>query len=131
MAIWLDEELPTSFDDPRPETFSPAQRERLLARPKDVTSWTPRTLGQYQTIDGSGNFYVGSGKSIADTMEEWITPSEVDGFNIGHVAVPEAWEDVVEFLLLELKARVWLGQIGGEKYPVPGGTARENLNGVK
>ncbi|KAF2832389.1 Nitrilotriacetate monooxygenase component A/pristinamycin IIA synthase subunit A [Ophiobolus disseminans] len=121
-----DEELPTDFEDPRLGRFSPAQRERLLARPKGYTSWTPRILGQYQTIGGSGNFYVGSGKTIADKMEEWITQADVDGFNIGHVAVPQAWEDVVEFLLPELKERGWLGDGG---YPVPGGTARENLSG--
>lgn len=57
-------------------------------------------------------------------MEKWITQADVDGFNIGHVAVPQAWEDVVEFLLPEMKARGWLV----EGYPVPGGTARENLN---
>ncbi|KAJ4294318.1 hypothetical protein N0V90_008008 [Kalmusia sp. IMI 367209] len=127
-----DEELPTSLDDPRLQPFTPAQRERLVSRPKGYTSWTPRILGQYQTIGGSGNFYVGSGKNIADKMEEWITQSDVDGFNIGHVAVPQAWEDVVEFLLPELKARGWLGEFDGDaKYPVPGGTARENLNGSK
>jgi alkanesulfonate monooxygenase SsuD/methylene tetrahydromethanopterin reductase-like flavin-dependent oxidoreductase (luciferase family) len=123
-----DEELPTELSDPRLERFTPAQRERLISRPKGYTSWTPRILGQYQTIGGSGNFYVGSGKAIADKMEEWITQADVDGFNIGHVAVPQAWEDVVEFLLPELKARGWLGD---GVYPVPGGTARENLNAEK
>ncbi|KAF2788795.1 Nitrilotriacetate monooxygenase component A/pristinamycin IIA synthase subunit A [Melanomma pulvis-pyrius CBS 109.77] len=122
----LDEEFPTDLNDPRLERFAPGQRERLVARPRGYTSWTPRILGQYQTIGGSGNFYVGSGKTIADRIEEWITQADVDGFNIGHVAVPQAWEDVVEFLLPELKKRGWLGDGG---YPVPGGTARENLNG--
>jgi alkanesulfonate monooxygenase SsuD/methylene tetrahydromethanopterin reductase-like flavin-dependent oxidoreductase (luciferase family) len=124
----LDEELPTVLDDPRLALFSPAQRERLVSRPKGYTSWTPRILGQYQTIGGSGNFYVGSGQTLADKMEEWILEADVDGFNIGHVAVPQAWEDVVEFLLPEMRKRGWLGE---SAYPVPGGTARENLNGRK
>ncbi|KAF4467965.1 xenobiotic compound family [Fusarium albosuccineum] len=57
-------------------------------------------------------------------MEKWITIADVDRFNIGHVAVPQAWEDVIEFLIPELQSRGWLGDGG---YPVPGGTARENL----
>ena len=123
-----DEELPTDLSDPRLERFSPAQRERLVSRPRGYTSWTPRVLGQYQTIGGSGNFYVGSGTTLANKMEEWITQADVDGFNIGHVAVPQAWEDVVKFLLPELKQRGWLGDGG---YPIEGGTARENLVGRK
>jgi alkanesulfonate monooxygenase SsuD/methylene tetrahydromethanopterin reductase-like flavin-dependent oxidoreductase (luciferase family) len=125
-----DEELPTELNDPRLTPFSPAQRQRLVMRPRGHTTWTRRTLGEYQCIGGSGNFAVGSAVTIADQMEDWITQADVDGFNIGHVAVPQAWEDVVEFLLPELRRRGWLGE-GETKYPVPGGTARENLVGRK
>ncbi|KAM0549875.1 hypothetical protein ACHAPJ_009122 [Fusarium lateritium] len=119
-----DEEFPVDPNHPIWEGFTARQRERLLSRPQGYEKWTPRILAEYQSIGGSGNFSIGSGKTVADEMEKWITIANVDGFNIGHVAVPQAWEDVIEFLLPELEARGWLGD--GE-YAVPGGTARENL----
>ena len=119
-----DEEFPTDPEHPLMKRFSPAQRERILARPHGYERWTPRILSEYQSIGGSGNFRIGSGKKIADELEKWITIADVDGFNIGHVAVPQAWEDVIEFLIPELEQRGWLGD--GD-YAVPGGTARENL----
>ncbi|KAF4943518.1 hypothetical protein FSARC_14903 [Fusarium sarcochroum] len=119
-----DEEFPVDPNHPIWEGFTARQRERLLSRPQGYEKWTPRILAEYQSIGGSGNFSIGSGKTVADEIEKWITIANVDGFNIGHVAVPQAWEDVIEFLLPELEARGWLGD--GD-YAVPGGTARENL----
>jgi hypothetical protein len=55
-------------------------------------------------------------------MERWITEADVDGFNLGHIVVPGAWEDVIKYLTPELERRGWLGR--GD-YPVKGGTARE------
>ncbi|KAF4122225.1 xenobiotic compound monooxygenase [Geosmithia morbida] len=118
-----DEEFPEDPDHPLWNGVTKEQRERLLARPWGYERWTPRTLAEYRAIGGGGSFSVGTGKTVADEMEKWITIADLDGFNIGHVAVPQAWEDVIEFLIPELEARGWLS----DDYPVPGGTARENL----
>ncbi|KAJ0348217.1 hypothetical protein COL154_003184 [Colletotrichum chrysophilum] len=120
----LDEEFPTDPNHPLMAKLTPQQRERLLSRPQGYERWTPRILAEFQSIGGSGNFKVGSGKTVADELEKWITVADVDGFNIGHVVVPDAWADVIEYLIPELEARGWLGN--GD-YAVPGGTARENL----
>lgn len=117
----LDEEFP---NHPLMAKLTPQQRERLLSRPQGYERRTPRLLAEFQSIGGSGNFKVGSGKTVADELEKWITVADVDGFNIGHVVVPGAWADVIEYLIPELEARGWLGN--GD-YAVPGGTARENL----
>lgn len=53
----------------------------------------------------------------------------MDGFNVGHVVVPQAWEDVIEFLIPVLEKRGWLGS--KNEYSVPGGTLRENLYGTR
>jgi FMN-dependent oxidoreductase (nitrilotriacetate monooxygenase family) len=119
-----DEEFPTDPEHPLMKGLTPAQRNRLLARPAGYDRWTPRILAEYQSLGGSAVFKVGSGKTVADEMERWIREGDVDGFNLGHIVVPGAWMDVVEFLTPELQKRGWLGT--GE-YPVPGGTARENL----
>lgn len=53
--------------------------------------------------------------------------ADVDGFNLSYASVPETFEDIIEFLLPELRRRglFW------EDYDVPGGTLRENYLGVK
>ncbi|RSL43339.1 hypothetical protein CEP54_015132 [Fusarium duplospermum] len=87
--------------------------------------WTPRILAEYQSLGGSAPYKIGSGATVADEMERRITEADVDGFNIGHIVVPGAWEDVIKYLVPELETRGWLGK----DYPVPQGTARENLYG--
>lgn len=116
--------FPTDPDHPLLQGFTPAQRNRLLARPRGYDKWTPRILAEYQSIGGSATFKIGSGATVADEIERWVTEADVDGFNIGHIVVPGAWEDVIKYLTPELERRGWLGT--GD-YNVPGGTARENL----
>ncbi|KAJ9144999.1 Xenobiotic compound family [Pleurostoma richardsiae] len=123
-AFPWDEEFPTDPEHPLVKNLTPNQRQRLLARPQGYERWTPRTLAEDRAIGGSGNFKIGSGKTVADELEKWITEADVDGFNLGHVVVPGAWEDVIKYLIPELEKRGWLGS--GD-YAVPGGTARENL----
>lgn len=123
-----DEEFPTDPAHPLLASLTPAQRQRLVTRPRGYDRWTPRILAEYQSIGGSASFKIGSGKSVADEIETWITEADVDGFNIGHVVVPGAWEDVTKYLIPELEARGWLGE---GTYAVPGGTARENLYGTR
>ena len=118
------EEFPTDPEHPLLKDIEASRKRRLLVRPDGYERWTPETLGDFQSIGGSGTFKVGSGKTVADEIERWVTEADVDGFNIGHVVVPGAWEDVVEYLIPELDRRGWLGN--GD-YAVPGGTARENL----
>lgn len=119
-----DEEFPLDPAHPLWEGVPEAMQKKFISRPRGYEKWTPRIMAAYQSIGGNGNFSVGTGKTVADELEKWITVADVDGFNIGHVAVPQAWEDVIEFLIPELEARGWLGD--GD-YAVPGGTARENL----
>ncbi|KAH7267898.1 luciferase-like domain-containing protein [Fusarium solani] len=120
-----DEEFPTDPEHPLMKELTVKQRNRLLARPAGFDRWTPRILAEYQSLGGSGPYKIGSGATVADEMERWITEADVDGFNIGHIVVPGAWEDVIEYLVPELEKRGWLGK----DYPVPQGTARENLYG--
>jgi hypothetical protein len=52
--------------------------------------------------------------------------ADVDGFNLSYATVPGTFEDIIEFLIPELRRRrlVW------DDYAVPGGTLRENYLGV-
>ncbi|KAI8289304.1 Dimethyl-sulfide monooxygenase [Colletotrichum sp. SAR11_57] len=64
----LDEEFPTEPNHPLMAKLTPQQRERLLSRPQGYERWTPRILAEFQSIGGSGNFKVGSGKTVADEL---------------------------------------------------------------
>lgn len=118
----IDEEFPKDHDDPVYKGLGPRHIEALMHKPDGFDKWTPRSLGNFQAIGGSGTFIAGSAATVADEMERWINVGGVDGFNVGHVVVPGAWEDVVDLLIPELERRGY-----NQDYPVENGTARENL----
>ncbi|EXJ77437.1 hypothetical protein A1O3_09663 [Capronia epimyces CBS 606.96] len=123
----LDEELPTTVEDPALAHFSLKQREVIVQRPDGINHWTPRIMSEWLSIGGNASYVVGTGDQAAQAMERWILEADVDGFNLSHVVVPQAWEDIVTYLIPALEKRGWLGD---NEYPVPGGTARENLYGT-
>jgi FMN-dependent oxidoreductase (nitrilotriacetate monooxygenase family) len=64
---------------------------------------------------------VGTGKMIADMMEEWFTTPACDGFVISASCVPGTYEDFVRHVVPELQKR------GLHMKDYPGKTLRENL----
>jgi hypothetical protein len=69
---------------------------------------------------------VGSPTTVADELERWVEISDVDGFNLSHVVNPGSFEDIIEFLLPELRRR-GIFREGVEKQ---GLTAREQFFGT-
>lgn len=47
-------------------------------------AWTIRDLAAHMTIGGRGPVIVGSGETVADELQRWMTESGVDGFNIDY-----------------------------------------------
>ncbi|KAH0842604.1 hypothetical protein AYO21_08010 [Fonsecaea monophora] len=122
----IDEPFPTDRNHPAYKGLSDRAIEALTTKPERCQVWTPRELGNFQAIGGSGTFIAGSPVTVADEMERWLNEGDVDGFNIGHVVVPGAWEDVVDLLIPELEKRGY-----NQDYPTPDeSTARENLFGT-
>lgn len=118
----FNEQFPSDPSHPLYAGLSPRHVEALTHKPDGFKTWSPRDLGNFQAIGGSGTFIAGSPVTVADEMERWLNEGDVDGFNVGHVVVPGAWEDVVDLLLPELERRGY-----NQDYPVQEGTARENL----
>ncbi|KAH9831076.1 putative dibenzothiophene desulfurization enzyme A [Teratosphaeria destructans] len=89
--------------------------------------WTPRRLGETMALGGFHPAPVGTPEMVADVFEQWIDEADVDGFNISYTITPGSFEDIVDLLRPELVRRglMW------EDYAVPGGTLRENLEGVE
>ncbi|MEI9939098.1 MAG: LLM class flavin-dependent oxidoreductase [Pseudomonadota bacterium] len=87
-----------------------AEREHLTVRQ------LAQRLGGY-----SGLSFVGTAKTIADEMEEWLVSRGSDGFNIMFPYLPAGLDDFVERVVPELQRR------GIFRSEYQGKTLRENL----
>lgn len=110
-------------DGPLPEipdtNASKSGRERTieLARRENLTV---RQLAQ--RLGGYGGLaFVGTPKTIADQMEEWLTTRGSDGFNVMFPYLPEGLDDFVDKVVPELQRR------GLFRRDYAGKTLRENL----
>ncbi|PGH23609.1 hypothetical protein AJ80_02390 [Polytolypa hystricis UAMH7299] len=94
---------------------------------KNDVKWDKRTIAEYLLLGGNGTHLVGSPKSVADELERWVEIADVDGFNLSAATLPGTFDDIIEFLLPELRRRglFW------DDYAVPGGTMRENYYATK
>jgi FMN-dependent oxidoreductase (nitrilotriacetate monooxygenase family) len=83
--------------------------------------WTIREIAEFVGIGGRGPVVVGSPETVADALQWWIEETDVDGFNLAYVVMPETYQDIVELLVPELQRR----SIYKEQYRP--GTLREKL----
>jgi FMN-dependent oxidoreductase (nitrilotriacetate monooxygenase family) len=85
--------------------------------------FTVRDIGRLGAIGGLGPLLVGSGRQIADQLQDWVAETDVDGFNLAYAITPGTFEDIVEFVIPILQER--------GVYPVgyESGTLRNKLHG--
>ncbi len=95
-------------------------RDRVVAA-SGKPNPTPREFMVYSGRGLLHNPWVGSGKDVADRLEEWFTTKACDGFVIAATHVPGAYEDFVKFVIPELQRR------GIFRSDYAGVTLRENL----
>jgi FMN-dependent oxidoreductase (nitrilotriacetate monooxygenase family) len=76
-----------------------------FTRADPTRTWTTAEIADYCAIGGDGPVLVGSAKTVADQLEEWVQDTDVDGFNLASVVAPETFEAVVDLLVPELQAR--------------------------
>lgn len=67
--------------------------------------WSIEELAKFGGIGGLGPVFVGSPTKVADTLQEWVEDTDVDGFNLAYAVTPESFEDIVEFIVPELQRR--------------------------
>ncbi|KAF7932099.1 uncharacterized protein EAE97_009120 [Botrytis byssoidea] len=112
------------------ESAPPAVRSMVnhwaSVSPQGLT-WNKKTIAEHLILGGNGAKLIGNAKTVADELERWVEVSDVDGFNFSYASIPETFDDMIEYLLPELRKRglFW------DDYAVPGGTLRENYLGVK
>lgn len=97
------------------ETFTTADPAR---------EWTPREIARFVGIGGRGPVVAGGPGTVADEMERWISEADVDGFNLAYAITPGTFQDIVEHLVPELRARGLL------RTAYAGSTLRESLYGT-
>ncbi|KIQ10519.1 5,10-methylene tetrahydromethanopterin reductase [Curtobacterium flaccumfaciens] len=90
---------------------------------EDGSKWTIRDLARQTAIGGLGPVAVGGGATIADRLQELQELTDVDGFNLAYAVTPGTWEDVIEFVIPELRAR------GAYPEAYEPGSLRQKLHG--
>jgi len=95
-----------------------------FTRADPTRTWTTAEIADYCAIGGDGPVLVGSAKTVADQLQEWVEETDVDGFNLASVVLPETFEAVVDLLVPELQAR------GLFKRDYEDGTLRHKLFGA-
>ena len=60
----------------------------------DGREWKVRDIAEWGEIGGMGPRVVGSGTEVADTLQEWVEETDVDGFNLAYAITPGTFEDL-------------------------------------
>lgn len=97
-----------------------------------VEKWTKKAIVQEIKVGGSGPLVIGTPEEVANTIQEWVDISDIDGFNFAYTVLPQSYEEIVDKLLPELRK---LG-LAREDYPEAEGnseylTFREQLTGQR
>lgn len=94
-----------------------------------VKKWTKKAIIDELKVAGSGPIFVGTVEEVADTIQEWVSYADVDGFNLSYTSIPSTYEKIVDELLPELRKR----GLVQDDYPEPKSsqklTFREQLFG--
>lgn len=127
MSGWMGVDLSGyALDEPVGNVKSNAIQSvvtNFQASAKDGGDWTVGDIARHGAIGGLGPFIVGSGAEIADQLQGWVEETDVDGFNLAYAITPGTFEDVVEFVIPELRKR----GVYPEEYVE--GTLRNKLHG--
>jgi FMN-dependent oxidoreductase (nitrilotriacetate monooxygenase family) len=89
--------------------------------------WNKKSIANHLIMGGNGAKIIGSPTKVADELQRWIDVADLDGFNFSYATIPGTFDDIIEFLLPELRKR----GVFWDEYAVPGGTLRENYTGKK
>lgn len=67
--------------------------------------WTRRRVLQELAVGGAHARAVGSPQTVADIMQKWVDVAGIDGFNLSYAISPGSFEDVIQYLIPELRKR--------------------------
>lgn len=76
--------------------------------------WTIADLAAYMSIGARGPVIIGSGQTVADELEHWMSASGIDGFNVDYALREPDMRAFADYVTPELRAR---GFISPEPQP--------------
>ena len=85
--------------------------------------WAVRDIADWGKIGGMGPLVVGSGSRVADVLQEWVSETDVDGFNLAYAITPGSFADFIQHVVPVLTAR------GAYQSDYAPGTLRNKLFG--
>ncbi|WP_225220836.1 LLM class flavin-dependent oxidoreductase [Bacillus norwichensis] len=106
------------------ETKAIKSKLKMLTESSHDKKWTVRELANFVGVGGMGPVVVGTPEQIADTLEEWVEETDIDGFNLAYAQAPGTFKDFAELVSPELQKR------GVLKKEYTEGTFREKLFGI-
>ena len=125
LSVYPDDKDLRSVDSPAIQGIIKMWSSRVIGS-EDVP-WTKKRIAESLSIGGIAPMIIGGPKTVADELERWVDISGVDGFNLMHIINPGSFEDIIEYVLPELRRRGRFRN-GVEK---EGATAREVFIGTR
>ncbi|MEZ0363009.1 LLM class flavin-dependent oxidoreductase [Mycobacterium sp. pUA109] len=86
-------------------------------------AWSVRDIAEWGKIGGMGPLIVGGGVTVADTLQEWVEETDVDGFNLAYAVTPQTFADFIDYVVPVLTDR------GAYQSAYTPGTLRHKLLG--
>ncbi|KXT14250.1 hypothetical protein AC579_6713 [Pseudocercospora musae] len=71
----------------------------------DGIKWTKKRVARELALGGPHPKIIGSTKTVVDELDRWVDVTGVDGFNCSAAITPGTFEDIVRWVVPELKAR--------------------------
>lgn len=124
---WTGADLSTYSDDEDFRFVKLPAVQSMVSRWSDTVpgseglKWNKSRIADYLLLGGVIPKIIGSPTTVVDELERWVEIGQIDGFNLVHIVNPGSYDDMIEFLLPELRKRGLFGQ----KKQKEGATARE------
>ncbi|QOZ67303.1 LLM class flavin-dependent oxidoreductase [Bradyrhizobium arachidis] len=91
------------LDEPIP--YAPGNAIQSATAAAAQRGLTKRDLLKELALGGRHAAITGDGPAIADELQNWIDETDVDGFNLSRIVVPESYEDFIDIVVPELQNR--------------------------
>ncbi|MFT4044055.1 MAG: LLM class flavin-dependent oxidoreductase [Gordonia sp. (in: high G+C Gram-positive bacteria)] len=93
----------TPLDDIQTDGAQFSARFFASADPDRV--WTLREVAEYMAVGGMGPTIVGSPATVVDELQRWVEVGDLDGFNLAYAVRPGTFDDIVRYVVPELRRR--------------------------